>query len=56
MVKTRGFMSWNIRMLLDGGLVVQTRFGLLGDYVFLALSCLYAVRPLRILLINLADQ
>jgi hypothetical protein len=30
-------------MLLDGGLGVQTRFGLLGGYVFLALSYLYEV-------------
>jgi hypothetical protein len=43
MVKTRDFMSWNIRMLLDGGLVVPTRSGLPGDYVYPALSSLYAV-------------
>jgi hypothetical protein len=36
-------MSWNIPMLLDGGLVVPTRSGSLGDYVYPALSFLYAV-------------
>jgi hypothetical protein len=43
MEKTRDYMSWNIRMLLDGGLVVPTRSGLREGYVCLALSFLYAV-------------
>ena len=34
-------------MLLDGGLEVQTRSGLLADYVFPALSYLCAVSNLR---------
>jgi hypothetical protein len=43
MEKTRDYMSWNIPMLPDGGLVVPTRSGLRGGCVSLALSFLYAV-------------
>jgi hypothetical protein len=56
MERTRDCTSWNIRMLLAGGLVVPTRSGLLGGYVYLALSFLYAVSLFITLVINIADQ